>query len=72
MPFMFDSTEYIHSELPAIELFKKLNYQYYDGELTDERDDITEVILKERLLKAIKRINTTSEWEISDNNAQNA
>ena len=69
---MNTSPEYIHSELPAIELFKKLNYEYYDCELTDERDDITEVILKDRLLKAIKRINTTREWEISDNNVLKA
>ncbi len=69
---MYNSPEYIHSELPAIELFKKLKYEYYDGELTDERNDISEVILKDRLLKAIKRINTTSDWEISDNNIQKA
>lgn len=69
---MNTSPEYIHSELPAIELFKKLQYQYYDGELTDERDDITEVILKDRLLNAIKRINKSVEWEISDTNAQKA
>ncbi|MCK9421839.1 MAG: type I restriction endonuclease [Bacteroidales bacterium] len=69
---MISTPEYIHSELPAIELFKKLEYQYYDGELTDERDDISEVVLKDRLLKAIKRINTTREWEISDNNVQKA
>jgi type I restriction enzyme R subunit len=69
---MSATPEYIHSELPAIELFKKLRYQYYDGELTDERDDITEVILKDRLLKAIKRINKTDEWEISDHNVQKA
>lgn len=69
---MNTTPEYIHSELPAIELFKKLKYQYYDGELTDERDDITEVILKDRLLTAIKRINKTDEWEISDNNVLKA
>ena len=67
---MSTSPEYLHSELPAIELFKKLNYQYYDGELTDERDDSSEVIIEERLLKAIKQINTTNEWKISDNNVQ--
>lgn len=69
---MNTSPEFLHSELPAIELFKKLNYQYYDGELTDERDDITEVILKDRLFKAIKRINTSNEWEINGNNIQKA
>jgi len=69
---MNTSPEYINSEFPAIELFKKLHYQYYNGELTDERDDITEVILKERLLAAIKRINKSTEWEISDTNTQKA
>ena len=69
---MDTSPEYIHSELPAIELFKKLKYNYLDGELSDEREDITEVILTERLLKAIKRINKTDEWEISDNNVLKA
>ncbi|MCX6235005.1 MAG: type I restriction endonuclease [Bacteroidetes bacterium] len=69
---MNTSPEYIHSELPAIELFRKLRYEYYDGELTDERDNISEVILKDRLLQTIKRINTISEWEISENNVQKA
>jgi len=69
---MKSSPEYIHSELPAIELFKKLGYGYYDGKLTDERENIGEVILKERLTKAIKRINTTAEWEISNTNVQKA
>lgn len=67
-----NTPEFLHSELPAIELFRKLKYDYYDGELTDERDDISEVILKDRLLKAIKKINTTGEWEISGNNIQKA
>jgi type I restriction enzyme R subunit len=49
--------EYLHSEQPAIELFKWLGYQYYDGCVIDERNDITEVVLKDRLIKAIKRIN---------------
>lgn len=66
------SPEYIHSELPAIELLKKLGYDYYDGKVTEERENIGEVILKDRLIKAIKRINTTEEWEISDNNVQKA
>ncbi|NQV01285.1 MAG: type I restriction endonuclease subunit R [Bacteroidia bacterium] len=66
------SPEYIHSELPAIELFKKLGYAYYDGKLSEERENIGEVILKDRLLKAIKLINTNDEWEISDNNVQKA
>jgi len=65
---MTASPEYIYSELPAIELFKQLGYQYYDGCLTNERSDITEVVLKDRLLSAITRINP---W-ISSANLQKA
>lgn len=54
---MAASPEYKHSELPAIELFQAMGYQYYDGSTHDERADITEVILRERLLSAIVRIN---------------
>ncbi len=54
---MINPAEYLHSELPAIELFQQLGYQYFDGCKNDERTDITEVILKDRLLKAIQRIN---------------
>ncbi|OMP29693.1 type I restriction endonuclease subunit R [Mangrovimonas sp. DI 80] len=54
---MSTSQEYIHSELPAIKLFQKMGYQYWDATIQDERTDITEVILKERLLEAIKKIN---------------
>ncbi|KIC92599.1 type I restriction endonuclease subunit R [Flavihumibacter sp. ZG627] len=54
---MSHSPEYLHSELPAIELFQRLGYEYYDGCLTDERSDITEVVLKDRLMSAITRIN---------------
>ena len=69
---MNSSPEYLHSELPAIELFKKLSYGYYDAEVNDERQDITEVILKDRLFAAIKRINTTDGWQISDSNIEKA
>jgi type I restriction enzyme R subunit len=65
---MNNSPEYIHSELPAIALFQKMGYQYYNGEQHKERNDITEVILKTRLLDAIKRINS---W-INDNNLNKA
>ncbi len=65
---MTHSPEYIYSELPAIELFKKMGYQYYNGSQHDERDDIFEVILKDRLLDSIKRINP---W-INDNNLNKA
>lgn len=56
--------EFLYSEQPAIRLFEKLGYEYYDGSDTDERENIQEVVLKERLKKAIKRINP---W-IDENN----
>ncbi|MFV1450301.1 type I restriction endonuclease [Maribacter sp. HS] len=65
---MSQSPEYIHSELPAIKLFQQMGYQYFDASQQDERTDITEVILKDRLLTAIKRLNT---W-INDNNLNKA
>lgn len=65
---MAASPEYVYSELPAILLFQKLGYQYYDGCITDERGDITEVVLKDRLLSAIARINP---W-INTSNLQKA
>ncbi len=65
---MGQSPEYIHSELPAIALFEKMGYSYCQGEMLEERTDFTEVILKERLLEAIKRINP---W-IDDNNLNKA
>ncbi len=65
---MNNSPEYIHSELPAIELFKQMEYQYYDASKQDERNDITEILLTERLVKAIKHLNP---W-INDNNLNKA
>ncbi|QXP72899.1 type I restriction endonuclease subunit R [Tenacibaculum sp. AHE15PA] len=65
---MSQSPEYIHSELPAIQLLQQLGYQYYDASKQDEREAITEVVLKNRLLAAIKRINP---W-INDNNLNKA
>ena len=50
-------TETIQSELPAIELFQKLGYQYMNGSETDERNSIEEVVLKNRLAKTIFQIN---------------
>ena len=51
---MNNSTEYIHSELPAIELFKKLGYQYYDAEITDDTkipgDDGTRADFKDGMI----------------------
>lgn len=51
------SPEYEYSELPAIELFQKMGYQYIKGSQIEERSSINEVLLKDRLLSAIKRIN---------------
>ena len=65
---MSNNQEYIQSELPAIKLFQKLGYQYINGATQDERTDITETILKDKLLAAIKRINP---W-INDNNLNKA
>lgn len=65
---MSQSPEYIHSELPAIKLFQQMGYQYFDASQQDERTDITEVILKDRLLAAIKRLNS---W-MNDNNLNKA
>lgn len=58
--------EYKESELPAVELLQKLGYQYYNAGQDDERETITEVVLKDRLLAAIKRINP---W-LTDNNVK--
>ncbi|MDN3491704.1 type I restriction endonuclease subunit R [Winogradskyella bathintestinalis] len=65
---MSQTPEYIHSELPAIQLFQQLGYQYFNASQHDERENITEVLLKDRLLEAIKRINP---W-INDNNLNKA
>ena len=65
---MSQSPEYLNSELPAIELFQRLGYEYYDASVSDERSEITEVILENRLLAAIKRINP---W-INDDNLSKA
>jgi type I restriction enzyme R subunit len=55
---MKNSPEYNYSELPAIQLLEQLGYQYYDASQgVEERKDITEVILKDRLLTAITRLN---------------
>lgn len=65
---MNNSPEYIHSELPAIQLFQQMGYQYFNASVQDERADFTEVLLKDRLLSSIKRINP---W-INDNNLNKA
>lgn len=51
------SPEYTYSELPAIELFQALGYQYYNANKEDERNSIHEVLLKDRLEQALKRLN---------------
>ncbi|MGH1338929.1 MAG: type I restriction endonuclease subunit R [Aureispira sp.] len=51
------SPEYTYSELPAIELFQALGYQYYNANKEDERNSLHEVLLKERLEQALKRLN---------------
>ncbi|WP_139856652.1 type I restriction endonuclease subunit R [Aequorivita sinensis] len=61
---MNNTPEYTQSELPAITFFQKMGYQYYNGVTEGERLDITETILKDRLLSAIKRLNP---W-INENN----
>ena len=65
---MSQSPEYKNSELPVIELFKKMGYQYFDGSKLDERSDITEVIIKGRLLASILKLNP---W-INENNLNKA
>jgi len=65
---MSQSPEYIYSELPAIKLFQKMGYQYFDASKQDERSDITEVILKDRLLASISKLNP---W-INQNNLNKA
>jgi len=65
---MSQGPEYIHSELPAIELFQKMGYQYFDASKQDERSDITEVLLKDRLMASITKLNP---W-INENNLNKA
>jgi type I restriction enzyme R subunit len=49
--------EYLYSELPAIELFKKLGFNYFDGSIADTRESINEVILEDRLRQSLLKIN---------------
>jgi type I restriction enzyme, R subunit len=62
------SPEYLYSEQPAIQLLQNLGYSYYDGCQEDERPDIGEVVLQNRLISAIKQINP---W-INEANLQKA
>lgn len=54
-------SEYLQSELPAIQLFQKLGYDYFDA-----KGEIYEVVLEEKLTASLKKINP---W-LSDNNLQ--
>jgi len=54
-------SEYLQSELPAIELFKKLGYDYFDA-----KGEMYEVVLEDRLTTSLKRINP---W-LNENNLQ--
>jgi len=56
-------SEYIESELPAIELFKKLKYDYFDA-----KGKMYEVVLEDRLRASLKKINP---W-LNENNLQKA
>ena len=63
------NSEYNDSERPAIELLKKLGYDYYDASKQDEeRDSGSDPILINRLQKALKRINP---W-LDDHNLKTA
>jgi type I restriction enzyme, R subunit len=54
-------SEYLQSELPAIELFQKLKYDYFDA-----KGEMYEVVLEDRLTTSLKRINP---W-LNENNLQ--
>ena len=54
-------SEYLQSEQPAIELFKKLGYKYFNA-----KGKMYEVVLQERLEASLKRINP---W-LDENNLQ--
>jgi type I restriction enzyme R subunit len=61
--------EYTLSEMPAVQTLQTLGYIYIPGyELDKERESPRDVILEERLHKALKKINP---W-ISDNNIKKA
>ena len=54
---MSQTPEYLYSELPAIELFKKLGFNYFDSSVADTRESINEVILEDRLRSSLTKIN---------------
>ncbi|MDM8516345.1 type I restriction endonuclease subunit R [Desulfobacterales bacterium HSG16] len=60
--------EYLQSELPAINLFQQLGYEYFDASVNDERESINDVVLISRLKASIGRINP---W-LNENNVNQA
>ncbi|MFA6741151.1 MAG: type I restriction endonuclease subunit R [Arcobacteraceae bacterium] len=54
---MSQTPEYLYSELPAIELFKKLGFNYFDASIADTRESINEVTLEDRLRQSLLKIN---------------
>lgn len=54
---MNQTPEYLYSELPAIELFKKLGFNCFDASIADTRESINEVILEDRLRQSLLKIN---------------
>ena len=54
---MSQTPEYLYSELPAIELFQKLGFNYFDASIADTRESINEVILEDRLRQSLLKIN---------------
>lgn len=52
-----NTPEYLQSELPALELFEKLGYDYFDGATHDTRSSINEVLLEDRLRDSLIKIN---------------
>lgn len=56
-------SEYLQSELPAIELFMRLGYDYFDA-----KGEMYEVVLEDRLTSSLKKINP---W-LNENNLQKA
>lgn len=54
---MSQTPEYLYSELPAIELLKKLGFNYFDASIADTRESINEVILEDRLRQSLLKIN---------------
>ncbi len=49
--------EYITAEKPAIELFQALGYEYFDASTFDPRESISDVVLEDNFLSAIKKLN---------------